>query len=45
MNIAFQAGYLAAKNGNNINNSYPYTKGNGYWDWIDGFRSFKNLIP
>ena len=35
---AFQAGYNAYKNGCNINNSFPYTKENGYWDWKDGWR-------
>jgi len=40
--IAYQAGFDAAKNGNNINNNYPYVKGNGYWDWLDGYKSFKN---
>lgn len=39
--IAFNAGYLAAKNGNHIDNCYPYVKGNYYWDWLDGYRSFK----
>jgi len=39
---AFNQGYIAAKSGCNINNSYPFIKGNsGYWDWIDGYRSFK----
>ena len=41
-NYAFNCGYEHAKNGGNINNCYPFVKGNGYWDWLDGFRAYKN---
>lgn len=40
---AYNAGLEAAKNGNNINNCYPYVKekGEGYLDWLEGYRSYK----
>jgi len=38
---AFIEGYNAAKNGNHIDNCYPFTDGQDHWDWIDGFNSFK----
>ena len=26
-----------------VNNSYPYEKPSyGYWEWLDGYRSYKN---
>ncbi len=38
---AFNDGYNHAKNGNNINNSYPYQKPSyEYWEWLDGYRSY-----
>jgi ribosome modulation factor len=41
--IAYNAGFKACKDGVNINNHYPYTKGNGYWDWLDGYRDALKL--
>ena len=41
---AYQEGYYAAKRGDNINNCYPYIKGNGYWDWLDGYRDYLNKV-
>jgi len=43
MTIAFKSGFKAAESGCNINNSYPYLKpSQEYWEWLDGYRSFKN---
>ena len=40
---AFNDGYEAAKSGCHINNSYPYERQSyGYWEWLDGYRSYKN---
>ena len=40
---AFNDGYEAAKSGCHINNSYPYERPSyGYWEWLDGYRSYKN---
>jgi ribosome modulation factor len=41
---AYNAGYQAAKSGCNINNCYPYVKGNGYWEWLDGYRAYPKDI-
>ena len=42
MNYSFNKGVEAAKNGTNINNSYPFIKpSKEYWDWLDGYRSIK----
>lgn len=42
---AYNSGYEACKKGTNINNCYPYTKGNGYWDWLDGWRDCNEGKP
>lgn len=37
---AFNDGYEAAKSGCHIN---PYERPSyGYWEWLDGYRSYKN---
>lgn len=39
--LAYKEGWNAAREGCNINNSYPYEKPTQeYWDWIDGHRDY-----